>query len=192
MGSYRQHLEEHMEEHPCWWLTLIYSCSKSTWSIYGWWCHAFHSPLSHVDVFHNQGFVEGLCEPSQSQVCMEWDRAPIPQGCVEIRSCSYLHEEATTYLSHLQKSPHFSQFHIFECSSSMHIIILLDKRRLWVKPHKSRWEWAEILILSWMAIFNLVPCHMCLGSSTEIIHPSSKLKTARRRSIFSLFCRWTV
>lgn len=90
------------------------------------------------------------------------------------------------------RSPHFSQFHIFECSSSMHVIILLDKRRLWVKPHKSRWEWEEILILSWMAIFNLVPCHMCLGSSTEIIHPSSKLKTARRRSIFSLFCRWTV
>lgn len=89
-----------------------------------------------------------LCVPPQSQVYMKGDHVPTPQGCVGIRLCLYLLERVgDTYVPRLPKGPPFSHLYILKCSSSLHVLLFLGKRKLWIKPHQPRWRGVEIFLI---------------------------------------------
>lgn len=146
-----------------------------------------HFLLSHLDVFPNHGSVPSFSEPPQSQVCKEWDHVPVlcRNGIMSLLAWGGKHICVPSLeRSSLLPLSNLLILFLTECNS-----FLRQERALDQNP-QSKWEWAEIfLILSWMAIFNLVICSMCLGPSTQITEPSPKFKRARRRSIFFLFYR---
>lgn len=45
------------------------------------------------------------------------------------------------------RSPLFSHLYTFKCPPSLHILLFLGKRKFWIKPHKSGWEWAETFLI---------------------------------------------